>query len=53
MRKKTGKRRVAALMAAGMLAVLPAMSAAAEEPVKITSIDVSNTHLTLPTILRE
>lgn len=39
MRKKTGKRRVAALMAAGMLAVLPAMSAAAEEPVKITSIE--------------
>ncbi len=37
--KKTGKRRVAALMAAGMLAVLPAMSAAAEEPVKITSIE--------------
>lgn len=39
MRKKTGKRRVAALMAAGMLAVLPAMSAAAEESVKITSIE--------------
>ncbi len=39
MRKKTGKRRVAALMAAGMFAVLPAMSAAAEEPVKITSIE--------------
>ena len=39
MRKKTGKRRVAALMSAGMLAVLPAMSAAAEEPVKITSIE--------------
>ncbi len=39
MRKKTGTRRVAALMAAGMLAVLPAMSAAAEEPVKITSIE--------------
>ncbi len=39
MRKKTGKRRVAALMAAGMLAVLPAMSAAAEEPAEITSIE--------------
>ena len=39
MRKKTGKRGMAALMAAGMLAVLPAMSAAAEEPGKITSIE--------------
>ena len=39
MRKKTGKRRVAALMSAGMLAVLPVMSAAAEEPAEITSIE--------------